>query len=146
MIDIISSPRVAQWVASKIEDMKDAVEFGPCTTIGVGVNGKPAMGVVYSMFREERHGNDVRVTIAAESHMPWAKPSVLRTIFQYPFETLGCVRITCVIKEGNDRSLNLAKRLGFRKEGVLRRGWDGKTNALVYSMLKHECRYLVAHG
>lgn len=146
MIDIVSSPNVAAWVASQIEGMRDAGEFGPCTTIGVGVNGKPAMGVVYSMFREERYGNDVRATIAAVTHLPWAKPAVLREIFRYPFEVLKCVRVTCLVKEGNERSINLAKRLGFRKEGVLRRGWDGRTNALVYSMLKSECKYLVNHG
>lgn len=141
MITLTSAPAVAEWVAKRV-GLPSAASFGSFTCVGVGLNGSPAMGVVYSQLQEHAHGNDIFATIAAETGRPWAKPAVLKYIFSYPFNELGCGRITCLIREGNERSVNLAKRMGFRKEGVIRRGWDGKTNALVFGILKEECRYI----
>jgi len=138
---IIHSPAVADWVAKKVE-LNNRHEFGACYSIGVGLAGRPVAGVVYNWFREEKFGNDIRVTIAAESRVPWARKEVLRELFSYPFEDLKCERVTAFIREGNTPSEKFCKHLGFRKEGVMRRAWDGKTNAIIYALLKHECRYI----
>ncbi len=142
MIEIIAAPAVASWVADRISGVDDACAFGPLTAIGVGVNGKPIAGFVFSDLRTSKHGNDVRVTVAAERGTRWARPQILTYLFDYAFNQLACARATFIIREGNERAERVAKKLGFRKEGVIRRGWDGKTNALIYGLLKTECRYL----
>ena len=141
VVTIANSHAVAEWVAKRV-GLEGAHDFGPCASIGVAIAGRPVSGVVYSWFRREPFGNDVRATIAAEHGSKWAREAVLREMFAYPFLQLECARITCLIKEGNTRSERLCRHLGFRKEGVLRRAWDGRSNALLYGLLKSECRYI----
>lgn len=141
MIEIIASPAVAHWVAPRV-GIADPVAFGAFSAIGIGVGSRPIAGFVFSDLRVSQHGNDVRVTVAAEPGTRWARQQVLRYLFDYVFNQLGCARATFIIREGNERAERVSKKLGFRKEGVVRRGWDGKTNALIYGLLKTECRYL----
>lgn len=138
--ELIASPAVAEWVAKRV-GLQSRADFGECYAIGVGIADRPVAGVVFNWFRTEPHGGDCRVTIACEPGSKWARDEVLRTLFAYPFEHFGCVRITALIKEGNVRSEKFCKHLGFRKEGVMRKAWDGKSNALVYGLLKSECRW-----
>jgi RimJ/RimL family protein N-acetyltransferase len=138
---IYNSPHVSQFVGDQC-GVSDYREFGNHTSIGVARNGKAVAGVVYNWFQEEEFGNNIRVSIAGKSGVPWATREVLHELFEYPFGQLDCVRITAIIREGNKPSERFCKNLGFRKEGVSRRAWNGKTNALIYGMLKEECRYL----
>lgn len=138
---IEQSDAVAEYVARRV-GLNNFEEFGPCFSLGVASANKPVAGLVFNWFRNEKHGNDVRVTIAAETRIPWAREPVLKQLFDYPFNKWGCARVTAIIKEGNESSVKFCRHLGFRKEGVLRRAWDGKTNAMVFGLLKHECRYL----
>lgn len=142
MIQIATGNAVAEWVAARMEAARGAAEFGKFTAIGIGHNGHPLAGFVFSEYRPEPHGADIRVTVAAEPGTHWARPAILRYLFDYVFNQLGCARATFVIREGNEHAERVSKKLGFRKEGVIRRGWDGKTNALIYGLLKTECRYL----
>lgn len=144
-LEFTTSPVVADWVARRVEGLENRDDFGPSSCLGIGRNGVAVAGVVYSMYRKEKYGSSVWLTIAAKQGVPWAQPEVLRQIFHYPFVELGCTRVGALIKEGNTKSIKLCTRVGFRKEGVLRRGWDGKSNALVYGLLRHECGYL-NHG
>lgn len=142
MITVFSSPKVAAWVARRIPHADLIVDdFGPMIAFGVAVDGKPAAGVVWSDYREMKHGADIRVTIAAADPR-WCTRSVLRQLFDYPFNTAKATRITAIIREGNHRSLKLCKGLGFRQEGVARRAFNGKSNAIILGMLKEECRWI----
>lgn len=138
---IEQSPHVADYVARHV-GLARGEEFGNHFSVGVAKNARPVAGVVFNWFRQEQHGNDVRVSIAAEPHTLWATREVLGKLFDYPFNQWGCTRITAVVREGNEHSAKFVKHLGFRKEGVLRRAWDGKTNALIFSILKNECEYI----
>lgn len=140
-MDVIASPLVAEWVAERLPGRNDAERFGQHVSIGVVRNGKPVAGVVFSGFRQLDHGNDMQVTIVSAGPA-WARPEILRKLFEYPFVEAGCARLTAIVAEGNLPSLRFVKRLGFRKEGIVRRGWNGKTNAIVFGLLKSECRYL----
>lgn len=147
-LKIVIHPNVAQWMLDRMpdEDIRDVSQIGQYVPFGVFKempNGKtvPLAGVVFNDFRKLEHGNDIRVIVVAEDPR-WCLPGILREIFRYPFETAGCARITAVIKEGNKRSLKLCQGLGFRKEGVIRRGYNGKSNAIVLGMLKSECKWL----
>lgn len=142
-IQIISNPVVAKWVLDRCpdEDIRTVQEIGPFYAYGVALNGKPIAGVVYNWYREMKYGNDMRVIIASDDPR-WCLPGVLRELFRYPFEFARCERLTAVIRDGNTRSLKLCQGLGFKREGTLRRGYDGRTNAILLGMLKQECRWI----
>lgn len=94
-------------------------------------------GVVISNFR----GNDCEVSAASETPQAW-RPNVCRAIFSYIFNQLGCVRCTCITVKGNKRARAFMEALGFQLEGNLRMAFDGKRDALIYGLLKSECRFL----
>jgi hypothetical protein len=94
-------------------------------------------GVVISNFR----GTDVEVSCASESPAAW-RPHVCKAIFTYIFEQLGCVRCTSITTRANKRARSFLESLGFQLEGNLRLAYDGKRDALIYGLLKSECRYL----
>jgi RimJ/RimL family protein N-acetyltransferase len=145
---IVTDPDVSQqtlieWALERMDpaDLINMGPIGPARVFGILFDGEAVAVVIYNNFRELPHGNDIHVSIVAEKPV-WCRPGVLRALFHYAFVTCGCERLTAIIRDGNERSLKLCKGLGFRKEGVVRRGYNGKTNAIVLGMLKHECTWL----
>lgn len=63
-----------------------------------------------------------------------------RVCWHYVWETLGCERCTGRIRADNTHSLALAERMGFKREGLLRRAWQGHDVHIV-GMLREECRF-----
>ena len=148
MIQIVTDPLVpshelAEWAIRRLhgEDVHTVADLGPYRAFGILKDGKAVCVVIYTWFRQMSEGNDVRVIIVSEDPS-WCLPGVLRELFRYPFEVAGCERMTAVIRDGNERSLRLCLGLGFKREGVLRRAHNGKTNAIILGMLKHECKWL----
>lgn len=145
---IITDKAVTKWVMDRVpeEGMTSVDDIGPHVCFGIYREDRDGTctalaGVVFNWFRSLEYGNDIRVIIAADDPS-WCLPGVLRELFAYPFEIAKCQRITAVIRDGNERSLKLCLGLGFRKEGVLRKGYNGKSNAIVLGMLKSECKWL----
>jgi len=65
----------------------------------------------------------------------------VKTLLDYGFRELSLNRIELRAAAGNDRSRGVAKRLGFKEEGVLRDVewlYDHYVDQVVYSMLKRE--------
>jgi RimJ/RimL family protein N-acetyltransferase len=81
------------------------------------------------------------VSIATDSRRFLSK-GVLRAMFAFTFHELGLVRVTAHIAKRNKRSRRLAERLGFRLEGVKRRGFDGRLDACVYGLLADDCIWI----
>ena len=52
------------------------------------------------------------------------------------------VRLTSLIHPNNHHAIEMAKRMGFKYEGRMRLAVEGKHDALVYGMLKSDCRLL----
>ena len=149
MIEVISdgSPEeqaiFANWALRRLKEEELTIDdIVPFYAYAVKRNGKAAAVVLWNNYRRLRYGADIRVIIASDDPK-WCLPGVLRELFAYPFVHLGCTRITAVIKDGNARSLKLCRGLGFRKEGILRRGYNGKSNAILLSMLREECKWLL---
>lgn len=137
---VAPSTAAAEWVAKRVDSM-DAEDIGPNVSFGVVRDGKPVAGVVFHWYRRLKRGADMSVIIAA-TDARWCTRPVLRALFTYAFETARVTRLTCIIREGNERSIKLCAGLGFTKEGVIRRGYDGKSNALVYGMLRSQCKWI----
>lgn len=65
---------------------------------------------------------------------------LLRTIFKTTFSR--AVRITALVEPANARAIEQVKRMGFVYEGFLRCGIEGSRDALMFGMLRDDCRFL----
>lgn len=129
---------VAAWVARQLNL---PAGFGPCSAIGVAIEGRMIAGAVYHDYRDLPRGRTMQASIAAVTPR-WATRRTLRDMFAYPFGQVCVARLWVSVARNNRRSRSLAERLGFKLEGVARRAHDGVTDAFVYSMLADECRWV----
>jgi hypothetical protein len=84
---------------------------------------------------------DCEVSFAVETPMAH-RPHCHRAVFRYIFEQLGCVRCTCITTRNNKAARTLLEKLGFELEGNIRKGYDGRRNALIYGLLATDCKLL----
>lgn len=98
-------------------------------------------GIVFNNFRE----TDVEVSCAGETPAAW-RPGVCSAIFKYIFEQLGCVRCTSITTKANKKARAFLEALGFQLEGNVRLGYDGRRDALIYGLLRSECRFLAGES
>lgn len=130
---------IVPWVAHRIGMAPE--DFGMCTALGIAMGDELVCGVVYNEFRTCTYGNSMQATIA-QARPGWATKATLRDMFAYPFVQMGVVRLWVATSRRNKRARRLAERMGFRMEGVARRGWDGQTDSSVLSMFPEECIWL----
>ncbi len=138
-IEAVVDPRVANWVIDGIAGA-DLDDIGQnYVAIGFTRNKKPIGGVVFVEYNPKIKTCNLLVRSASRMFM---KPEVLRHVFGTAFNNIGvdCIRVG--VREGNKASEKVIRHIGFRKEGVHRRAWDGKTNMITFSLLKSECKYL----
>lgn len=67
----------------------------------------------------------------------------LRAVLSYGFEVMDLNRIQAIVDSENGRSMRLVRNLGFKKEGILRKGsyFNGQfRNDVIFSLLKEELR------
>jgi len=129
---------VAQWVAQRI------IGFSPspdAKALGVVSNGELVAGVVY----ERWNGVHVEASIAANGQV-WATRSTLFRIFHYPFNQLGCEAISVLVPSSNIPSLNLATKLGFEPEAIVRFAAHDGSSMVVLKMFKDKCKWIGDHG
>lgn len=69
---------------------------------------------------------------------------VLRAVFTALFSRV--VRVTALVAPDNMRSLRNVVRMGFKMEGRMRLALDGKRDAVVFGMLKGDCRFLPGYA
>lgn len=132
---------VAHWVCSRLPTRITPEDLGPLVTIGlVDKNGKLVAGCLYHNYR--KYGS-MEVTFASITPR-WVLPWNLAPLFHYPFVQRACTRITLIIGSNNKVALRTNIRLGFKLEGVVRRGYDGMQDAYVLGMLREECKWIAA--
>lgn len=111
--------------------------FGPSSALGVIRHGRLVGGVVFHGFR----GHDIEISIASDSPL-WASKKTFATLYAYPFNQLGVVRITCITGRKNKAVRRLAEASGFKLEGTHRKALDGREDAMSYGLLRGDCRWL----
>ena len=125
---------VVLWVA------KQTNEFGSFgTDIGIGWQrgGQLVAGVAYADW----NGPNVVCHIASDRSRRWLTRQYLWTIFDYPFNQLGCKRITVCIGQGNADSVKFVQHLGFQLETTLESAHP-TGDLLVWRMFKDQCRWI----
>jgi RimJ/RimL family protein N-acetyltransferase len=125
---------MAGWVAERIPHMHGG-GFGPCVAGGVVRDGVLVAGVVFHDYHPQ-YGT-MQVSIAAD-HPRWASRPVLRAMFDYPFRQLGVDLLWAAMPADLPNVHAFNRRLGFKKEAVLRRRYGGKRHAVIASMTRGE--------
>lgn len=134
-MEIVFGPDVAAWVIGQMPIPAEGLRNG--ATIGISDEGKIIAGAVFTDYRVMPHGKDIQITFAATSPR-WATRNNIRSIFAYPFVQLHCGRLTTITGRKNKRARKLIEGLGFRLEGVVRKAYDGRSDAIVYGLLRDE--------
>lgn len=135
---------VVEWVAKRTNEFGN---FGCATGIGQleqydGIQGKSwrlVAGVAYA----EWNGVNVVCHIAAEGKR-WMSREFLWTMFDYPFNQLGCTRLTACVGEGNLPSRKFVEHLGFTLEARLEKAHPSG-DILIYKLGKPDARWLNLH-
>lgn len=126
--------QIAQWT---LERIRECGQFTLPRAIGIADDNGLIAGVVYHGFT----GLNCEMSIAAESPR-WASRGRLFFLFAYPFEQLGCQRVTAITARANKRSRDMLERLGFKLEGVARCAMPKNKDAMIYGMVRDECKWL----
>jgi hypothetical protein len=123
---------------------KTGARLDPSTTQGFAIlsdqNDFVAAVLVSNVRYYEGKPIDCEVSCASESGVAW-RPHVCGAVFNYIFGQLGCTRCTSITRKNNTKSRAFLEALNFQLEGNVRRGYDGEKDALVYGLLREECRY-----
>lgn len=93
--------------------------------------------VIYSRYRPP----DVEIHIqTVDPH--WCNRRVLKHIFSLPFNQFGCSRCTAQTDPANPAVVNFLERIGFVREGILRKASPAGTDLYIMGMLREECKWL----
>lgn len=106
--------------------------------LGLEEDGELIAGVLYEGYN--RH--NVWAHVAAEPGKSWLNRDYLRYCFYYPFEELGCTRISGYVEASNAQARRFDEHLGFRQEAVLEGAASDGGDVILYVMRREDCRYL----
>jgi RimJ/RimL family protein N-acetyltransferase len=128
---MVQGKAVANWLAERTEEKITSIE----QAIGQLQSGKLVAAAAYYDY----NGNNIFASIAIDS--PPTK-EFWRGIFAYPFEQLGCRRITAYVDDCNTKSIRLLEKMGFKLEATLEDAAPDGKDYLIYRMKRDECRQL----
>lgn len=123
---------ITQWVCKQL----GCRTLGDTAAIGFLDNDKLIGGVVYHNFRYP----NMELSIATISPK-WCTRSNIKAVFNYPFKYYDLNRVTAIIDTANSKAIKLVEKIGFVKEGVIRKN-SNRGDAYLYGMLKEECKWL----
>jgi RimJ/RimL family protein N-acetyltransferase len=133
---------VAHWVALHIPQLAEHARanpnllmFGSCAAIGVAdAAGQLVGGVVYHNYSPITRNIELSF---ASTTPKWLTRSLIRALLSYPFDQLGCNRITGVTPRRATSARRFLDKFGFKREGVVRRGF-GNDHAIISGLLRKE--------
>jgi RimJ/RimL family protein N-acetyltransferase len=105
--------------------------------LGLERDGELIAGVVYEGF----NGNNVWMHVATTPGKKWTM-EYLRYCFYYPFEELGCKRVSGYVEASNEVARRFDEHLGFQQEAVLRGAATDGGDVILYVMRREDCRYV----
>lgn len=135
---IISQPKELIAAFVNLRQGSSATDsWGAFNALGLVKGGRLVAGVIYNDYC----AHNANMHIGAEEGCRWMNRDFLFSAFDYPFNQLGFRRVTAKVKSGNRTAIDFIENLGFTYEGTMRRYFKAD-DALIYGMLKEECRFL----
>jgi hypothetical protein len=106
----------------------------------LNVTARDGDGAILGVFVGEfQTWFEVHITCAID-HPRFLTRRLLHAIFGTLFTQ--AVRLTALTRPDNEDGIRILKHLGFRYEGFLRMGIEGRWDGLIFGMLRNECRWL----
>jgi RimJ/RimL family protein N-acetyltransferase len=105
--------------------------------LGLERDGELVAGVVYEGY----NGTNVWMHVATTPGKKWTM-EYLRYCFYYPFEEMGCKRVSGYVEASNEAARRFDEHLGFQQEAVLRGAATDGGDVILYVMQKDDCRYI----
>lgn len=127
---------VGQWVADRI----DGYSVGENAT-AIGVLNVEKTDLVAGVTYENWNGVNIEAAIAVDDQT-WCNKSVLKGLFGYPFLQLGCEAITISVASSNAASLNIAVKMGFEAEAIIKFAAHDGSSLVVLKMFRDKCRWI----
>ena len=127
------NPVLRDWLCQRLEIPRLQQDS---KTIAVIDEARILAVVAYSAF----NGHDCQVSVAGEGH--WLSRYTIPVFFKYPFNQLGCRRMTAFCRDSNDRVQRFAVKFGFKREGILRSYFEDGADCHIFGLLKEDCRFL----
>lgn len=127
------------WLAPRVGETPESLVWNLPYEIQIVLNGAGDR-IVGAVLWNQWRGRSIETHWAGECG--WLTRGVLREVFAFPFERLGCRRITGIIRRKNRTARKTAERIGFKLEGVAREGFEDGTDAMIYGMTRSDCRWL----
>ena len=97
--------------------------------------------IIAGCWFEKWNGVNLNIHIAATPGRRWMTREFLRYCFAYPFEQLGCKRVTGYVEATNVEARKFDEHLGFELEATLKDA-SPTGDVLVYVMWREKCRWL----
>jgi RimJ/RimL family protein N-acetyltransferase len=126
---------VCRWMESIIGN---DVHFYGYVAIGLRRNGEFLAGVLFDKFTKR----ECNIHIASKIGARWATEEAIRRAFTYAFKNLRRERVTAETPVSNKKARKFNEHIGFIQEGVKRLSADTGEDAIVYGMLREQCRWI----
>lgn len=128
---LVIGPGVAQWVYDKVGGYVGEHTQG----IGWQRDGELIAGVAYEGLTGANIFVHQRIDAPPPRRFWWA-------VADYPFNKLGCCRITGLVESTNTDALRLNERIGFKHEATLIKAGRNQSDLVVLVLWKEDCRFL----
>lgn len=121
---------VGTWVHTRLNS-----RWSPArgSAIAVTDGDKIIAGCTYTLW----NGTNVMIDVAAEPGHRWCTRDLRWGLLAYPFNVLGCKRVTALVDQQNDRSIKFITKVGFAWETVMEDASPGG-DIHIFKMLKSE--------
>lgn len=106
--------------------------------IGLVSDGEMIAGVLYEGFT----GHNIWMHVAAKPGRKWLNREFLKVCFEYPFNDLGCRRVSGWVEDSNIEAKRFDEHLGFKQEARLRGAARDGGDVCLYVMWREDCRYV----
>lgn len=131
---ILDTVRVLKWVQQRVKLPANGSMVG----IGLERDGDLVAGVLYEGY----NGHNIWMHVAGEPGRRWMTREFLRTCFSYPFEQLGCKRVSGYVELSNFDAIRFDEHVGFQREAVLTGAASDGGDVGLYVMWRDQCRFL----
>jgi RimJ/RimL family protein N-acetyltransferase len=134
MIDFAQHPRYLHWAEEQLGQSFSGIPAAWLTSIDQ--TGSILGVVIFSRFTTA----NCEITVASSSPR-FLSRRLIQAAAVYAFIQMEKRRVTAFIAVGNDKSLSLAQRLGFRVEGIAK-SWFPASDAYILGLTREECKWL----
>ena len=133
---IVAQPKeaIAEFVSARQGQVN---EWGDYTALGLIRGGVLVAGVIYNHFS----GPNILMHVGAVPGRQWLNRRFLFAAFDYPFNQLGCRRVTGLVPKRNKVARKFDEHLGFVYEGNMQHALPDD-DLIVYGLLREKCKWI----